>query len=208
MVAVASLSLLLAGMGSAVMMARKAVPDATKGNSAALSAAGAVDRLAADLSYATSILTSSSNELVFLVADRNGDGSPETIRYYWSGTPGAPLVRQVNGGNQATLLPGVQEFSLNYQKRSQPLPTSYSDGAEVLLASYDAVTFDSVLVNKDVWCGQYFRPTLAAQVTSWRVTRIQFSARQSPVAQPKRSGCNCGRPWALRLPTPCWRTSR
>ena len=178
-VAVASLSVLLMGMASAVMMARQAVPDTTQGNSAALVAVGAMDRLAADLSYATSIVTSSATELVFLVADRNGDGNPETIRYCWSGTPGAALVRQVNGGSQATLLAGVQEFSLSYQKRSQPLPTTCSDGAEILLASYDSGSSDTVSVNRNTWCGEYFRPSLPAQATSWRVTRVQFSARQS-----------------------------
>jgi hypothetical protein len=178
-VAVASVSVLVMGMASAVMMARQAVPDATKGSSASLSAAAAMDRLSADLSYATSIVTSSANELVFLVADRNSDGNPETIRYSWSGTPGGSLVRQVNGGPQATLLAGVQEFSLNYQKRSQPLPTSYSDGAETLLASYDSGSTDTVFMSRNTWCGEYFRPTLPAQATSWRVTRVQFSARQS-----------------------------
>ncbi len=46
-------------------------------------------------------------------------------------------VRQVNGGTQATLLAGVQEFSLSYQKRSLTVPMSSSTG---LRPSWPATT--------------------------------------------------------------------
>jgi hypothetical protein len=171
-------SVLLTGMGSAVMLARRAVPDGKKGTSAVVSAAGAMDRLAGDLTYATSIFTASPTELTFMVEDRNGDGSSEMIRYYWSGTPGGPLVRQVNGGAEATLLDGVQEFRLNYLRRSELLPSSYAEGDEVLLASYDATTYlGSVFVDRKTWCGEYFRPSLPSQITGWRVTRVRFRGR-------------------------------
>jgi len=177
-VAMAILSVLLVGAGSAVMLTRRAMPDGKKGTAAALCAAGAMDRLAGDLFYATSIFTASPGEITFLVEDRNGDGSSETIRYYWSGTPGAPLVRQVNGGTEATLLDGVQEFRLDYLKRSQLLPSSYGEGDEILLASYDTMSYlGSVFVDRKTWCGEYFRPSIPAQATGWRVTRARFRAR-------------------------------
>ena len=178
LVAMTIFSVLLAGMGSALMLTRRAVPDGKKGTSAVVSAAGAMDRLAGDLSYATSIFTASPTELSFMVEDRNGDGSSEMIRYYWSGTLGGPLVRQVNGGAEATLLDGVQEFRLDYLKRSEPLPSSYGEGDEILLASYDRSTYlSSLKVDRKNFCGEYFRPSLPSQVTGWRVTRVRFNAR-------------------------------
>jgi prepilin-type N-terminal cleavage/methylation domain-containing protein len=178
LVAMTIFSVLLAGLGSAMMLARRAVPDGKKGTSAVVSAAGAMDRLAGDLAYATSIFTASPTELSFMVEDRNGDGSSEMIRYYWSGTPGAPLVRQVNGGAEATLLDGVQEFRLDYLTRSESLPSSYGEGDEILLASYDRSTYlSSLKVDRKDWCGEYFRPSLPSQVTGWRVTRVRFNAR-------------------------------
>ena len=177
LVAMMIVSVLLVGMGSAVLISRQAVPDGKKGASAALGAAEAMDRLAGDLFYASSILSSSATDVSFMVADRNGDGASETIRYYWSGTSGDPLMRQVNGGTAATLLEHVREFQLNYLKRSELLPTAYTEADEMLLAKYTKDTYlSSVYVDKNSWCGEHFRPSLPSGATSWRVTRVKFAA--------------------------------
>jgi hypothetical protein len=179
MITSAILAILLAGMASAVMLAGRAVPDAKSGCSAALAAGRAADMIAADLFYARSITTASATELVFTVADRSGDGTPETIQYYWSGTPGDPLTRQFNGGAAATVAQDVREFQLVYDKRQVALPTTYSDGSEVLLASYNGSYFLSdATVSNNSLRGQYFQPTLPANAKSWKVTRVRFLARK------------------------------
>lgn len=49
-----------------------------------------------------------------------GDGLPDAVRYEWSGTPGDPLPRTLNGGDPAIVAAGVQEFVLTYGVRNTP----------------------------------------------------------------------------------------
>jgi hypothetical protein len=49
------------------------------------------------------------------VADRNNDAVDETIRYEWSGTPGASLTRKYNVAAAVTVLSDVNEFGLSYE---------------------------------------------------------------------------------------------
>lgn len=173
----AILTIFFAGMASAIMITRRAVPDASSGCSAALATSRAVERLAADLFYATSITTATATELVFTVADRNGDNTPETIRYAWSGKSGDPLTRQFNGGAAAIVAQDVREFQLAYDKRQSPLPASSTDGGELLLASSNVYyTFGDNQVTNTQLRGQYFQPTLPANTKTWKVTRVRFRA--------------------------------
>ncbi len=178
MIASAIMTILLGGMASAILLASKAQPDTQSVPSAAMVSSRAADLLAADLFHATSITTATATELVFTVADRTGDGVPETIRYAWSRTPGDPLVRQVNGGAAATAASDVREFQLVYDKRQVALPQTCSDGSEVLLAQNNRwFLVSDARVNNDNWPGQYFQPTLPANATSWKVTRVRFKAK-------------------------------
>ncbi len=179
-VTMAILSILMVGLGSAVFLARRAVPDGKSGVSAALTSGRAAETLAADLFYATSVVTTSPTEIVFMVADRNGDSSPETIRYYWSGTPGDPLWRQYGAALPASVAEDVREFQLAYYHRSAPLSGNYSEGSETLLASYDNTSNTTgVQVDSYNWCGQYFVPALPAGASSWKVTRVRLRLRSS-----------------------------
>ncbi len=178
LVALGVLPLLLLGLASAVLVARHAVPDGTRGPSATLSAGRALEQLAAELQYATSVSVTSPAEIVFTTEDRNGDGAIETIRYFWSGTPGDPLLRQANGTAAVAVAFNVETFHLDYTTREQPLSTTSSEGAERLLASYaSSVNLGSFLADADDWCGQDFSPELPADATAWRVTRVGFRAR-------------------------------
>ncbi len=174
MIAAAIMAILLGGMASAILLANKAQPDTQSVPSAAIAASRAADFLSADLFHAVSITTATATELVFTVADRTGDSVPETIRYAWSGTPGDPLVRQVNGGTAATAASDVREFQLGYDKRQVALPTSYSDGSEVLLASNDSqINVSLATVDNNSFSAQYFQPTLPATTKTWKVTRVR-----------------------------------
>jgi hypothetical protein len=66
------------------------------------------------LECASSIVTRSATQISLVVPDRTGDGAADTVRYSWSGTVGAPLQRQINGGTAETLLETVQAFGLTY----------------------------------------------------------------------------------------------
>ena len=78
-------SILLLAVGSAIMLAAKAVPDPdTPDNDTALPARVAAD-IAAELQMALTFIFRDADTVKFTVADRTGDEVDETIRYDWSG---------------------------------------------------------------------------------------------------------------------------
>lgn len=174
-IATSILSILVLAMGSAVAIARHAVPDAARGPGAVVASAQAIDLLAADLLYATSLDTAQANEIAVSTPDRNDDGVPETIRYSWSGAAGDPLTRSVNGGPPAAVAANVRNFQLAYPTRAVELPAENSEGPEILLASYNTSRYTlSWTVSQSRWIAEYFRPQLPSDATSWSVTRVRF----------------------------------
>ena len=95
MIAVPSMAILMLGMAAAIKTAGRAVPDGTSISSTTVATGRVMDLLAADITYAVTIDKMTATELIFTVADRDGNGLAETIRYAWSGAAGAPLTRQI-----------------------------------------------------------------------------------------------------------------
>ncbi len=60
-------------------------------------------------------------------------------------------------------------------------PGGATESPEMLLNSWDPATPNAGLQNIQEWYwhGQYIEPTLPANATSWKVTRVQFKARSS-----------------------------
>jgi len=171
-------SVLLLGMGSAMIIASQAMPDAEGATQNTIIAAEAAEQIAAELQYAVAINDSNATSVEFTVADRDEDDLPETIRYQWSGTPGDSLTRQYNGGALTEILTEVQEFSLSLdlQTTTTEIPQS-NESAETTLASYDSQYYlDSRNVQENRWRAQYFAPSLPADTLSWKVTRVFFYA--------------------------------
>jgi hypothetical protein len=169
-------AIILLAVQSAVRVAGSAIPDGRSGASAAALGAQALDALNQDLTYATAVNPSrmAASDLELTVPDRNGDGAPETIRYRWAGA-GAPLTRQVNGGAVVTLAADVRDFSVVFDKKATAAPSSTTESPEVVLSSYDPqVTLTEQRINNVNYRGQYFVPSLPANVTAWRVTRAML----------------------------------
>jgi prepilin-type N-terminal cleavage/methylation domain-containing protein len=97
------MAMLMAGLASAVVLASRALPDPNRPSSDVLEQSSVVDRIAGDLQYARYITERGAHAVTFTVADRNGDGSPECLRYAWSGTAGDRSARQ-----RATIRSDVQ----------------------------------------------------------------------------------------------------
>src|SRR3990172_3247135 len=121
--ALASGTILLAGLGSVMMIASQ-IAYTPVSSEKRLRAAEAFNRLAEDARFATFFVTHTSNVLEFVVADRNSDGSAERIRYEWSGVAGAPLLRTLNGGTPVALVDSVQNFQCSLATKSQTTAVS------------------------------------------------------------------------------------
>ncbi len=179
-VAVAVTSVIMLGLASAMLIAGRAVPDAGSPAGACAAAAAVVEQVVTEVQYAVSVNQRSATMIEFAVADRNADDVPETIRYEWSGTLGAPLTRQYNGGTVLSVLTDIREFGLSYDLETItteiPLP---NESAETTLVSYNATQdLHDYPVKDGEWYAQYFLPVLPADAVSWRVTDVRVQAKQ------------------------------
>ena len=179
LVSLAITAVIMVGIGSSMLIAGRALPDADCPADAAISAGRAAEQLAAELQYAIDITNRSATMVEFNVADRSSDDIPETNRYEWSGAAGDPLTRQYNGGSVVDVLENVRHFDLSYKLdvTGEQIPVQ-SESGEMLLASFNSLDdLESYPIKDSERYGQYFFPSLPADTIGWKVTRIQFYAR-------------------------------
>jgi hypothetical protein len=145
-------------------------------------ALGASAQVLNEVRCATGFSERTDKAITFTVADRSGDGAPETIRYAWSGVAGDPLTRSYNGGTATTVAPDVRALNFTYllQDSGPPPPV---ESSEFLISSHnDALLLGSLKdsqLDKDSWYAEYFKPNLPADALSWKITRVKVMAKQN-----------------------------
>lgn len=141
-IAMTSASVLMAGLGSAVLLTSRAFRPETTSQHFHTSAA-LVDRdVLSNLHLATGFTERTDKSAAFLVPDRDGDGRPELLRYAWSGRVGDPLMFTYNNSAAIPLLNDVRAFSLSYVTRDVPavkLPAEQT-GSQILLLLNDSTS--------------------------------------------------------------------
>ncbi len=177
-VAMAPASILLAGLASTLYLANRMIdaPAAVRG---VLSAEDAARRLTEDLRDATYFAERTATAATFAIPDRDGDGREELVRYWWSGRPGDPLQRTVNGGPAVVVAQDVRQFQLDYTVKVQEesLPRRI-ESAEQKLAEYQGIlSLANYQISATRWLGQYFHPDrflspLPASAVAWRPTQV------------------------------------
>ncbi len=187
LVSIAITTVIMFAIGSSMMVATRAMPDVDTPANAVITASETVEQLATELQYTISINNHSASMIEFTVADRDGYGAPETIRYEWSGTLGDPLTRQYNGATVVEVLDAVKEFNLSYDLEviSNEVMLG-NESAETLLIGYDSThNLADYQLRNYKWYGQYFLPSLPQDAVSWKVTRVEFFAKVdwSPVSE-------------------------
>ena len=176
-------AMLLAGLGSVMLIASR-VADVPTISTERLEAASAVNQFADDVRYATFFVSRSTGALDFVVADRDSDGTAERIRYEWSGVPGDPLQRTVNGGTPVNLVDSVQDFQISLNTTSQTASyTTAGETSESILASYTASTSGSTRdMNQNDFSAQRINPAgfsgVPANATAWNATRVDFQGKR------------------------------
>lgn len=118
MVALASASVLMVGLSSALYIAAQGM-DLNQGASASRGRANAaMGRLLGDARTATRYRSVTPTAVEFDVADRTGDGVADKLRYAWNGVAGGPLRRSLNGGSPVTLLHDVRSLTFGAPTRA------------------------------------------------------------------------------------------
>ena len=111
-IATASAAMLIGGLASTAFISRSVLStDSTPGTDANRGAM-ALSRLTADVRQAIRFTQRTATAVTFLVPDRNGDGQMETIRYWWSGVAGDPLMYQYNSETAVAIVSNVKQFEL------------------------------------------------------------------------------------------------
>jgi hypothetical protein len=182
--AMISSAVLLAGLGSVMLIGRQ-VAYTPSAATVRTETSEVASRLTDELQYATLLLGQSPQSLEFVIADRDGDGRAERIRYAWSGTPGDPLVKTVNGGTPKNILEAIEEFQAAYVLKPETMTlNTTSDSAEAPLFSHDGVDDDT---DRDIenanYVAQHIFPTLfssrPANAICWNATKIAFYCDQA-----------------------------
>ena len=114
-VSMAVMTVLMAGLASAIVIASRAIPDDQSPVSATLEGYDIAEQIAGELFCAQTMPERTATAVTFTVADRDNDTVAETIRYAWTGTPGDPLTRQYNGGTVVNIIDSAYEFDLTYE---------------------------------------------------------------------------------------------
>jgi hypothetical protein len=179
MVSLVSASMLVAGLSSTILIARKA-GQAASVSPATIASGNAVAQLTHDLAYANSFVERSTTAVEFTVPDRNQDGQSERIRYQWAGA-GSPLLRKQNDSPFVQLAPSLQLFELGYDL--QPFVNSggasNKTGEMVLGSEVSDQNLGAIDLTSSQFLAQYLTPSLPASTTSWRISRVRLRLRSS-----------------------------
>ena len=180
-VSVALMSVLMVGMGSAVMLASRALPPEGDPLQAEVDSATSLDRLSQDLYCALAFTQLMTNAVTFTVPDRSGDNQPDTISYSWAGTAGDPIVRTFSDGTNVVsqnLLEGVHNFALRYDLAvGSHTDSQEADiyGDEELLVYFDGWGVPTGIYDFGItstnWMGEYFALDVPEETTAVQITR-------------------------------------
>ncbi|MDA0835336.1 MAG: prepilin-type N-terminal cleavage/methylation domain-containing protein [Planctomycetota bacterium] len=108
LISVLATGILLVGLNSAMFVALKASDTSLTPARVTNEGLSRLNEMCAELQFALTVTELTATSITYTVPDRDDpDTNPETIRYAWSGTPGAPLTRQYNGGTATTVTSNV-----------------------------------------------------------------------------------------------------
>ena len=181
-VSLATTTVLVGGLVSAIVLASRAIPDPQSALAATRDGYDVVQQIAGDLFGALSFTERSPTAVEFIVPDRShGDPGPEVIRYAWSGTLGDPLTGEYNGSEPIVIAPEVYEFSLVYGLETLSETTTAEITAwteEAPLAIFDGwagltATPGSDLLGPGYLSSEYFEITPPDGATALKITRAQ-----------------------------------
>lgn len=176
-------SILMLAMGSSILLVTRALPDGGAAADETTRRQAALDQLADELRYALHFTERTSTSIGFTVADRDGDGSPEHIRYAWAGA-GSPLTRTYNHGSANPVIDAVAAFTLTYDTKATnetyagPLVEKDSDDLiQYIDPPLPSLSNEHVSNSRSV--GQWIQPVFAdPNVELYRVTSVSFPAKQ------------------------------
>jgi prepilin-type N-terminal cleavage/methylation domain-containing protein len=175
-VSLAVIATLMVATGSVMVLTGRSV-SITAAQAAESRIDDLVSTMASEQRMALTVTQSTPTSVTFTVADRDGDGVPETIRYAYSATT-KELTRQVNAGAPVVVAKDVTKFNVAPTTKTvsaaAPVPDIESTTDDILYSHENGTTgaFSMSTLN---WCAQSFIAKFPrADVKTWRVTQVQI----------------------------------
>jgi Tfp pilus assembly protein PilV len=177
MVAVFTASVLSVGLSGSLYLATRtlAASDITRSR---LDETSSLATLHAELREAKTMTSYTANQIVATLPDRTGDLVDDQVRYTWTGTPGAPLLRQINTQPTQTILPNVQSLIVDSRVDTTTSTSSTSATSAVVHTQSSSSSTDDREITPSNLFGQFFFPTLPTNAVSWRPTQVQVQLRK------------------------------
>ncbi|MEX0652783.1 MAG: prepilin-type N-terminal cleavage/methylation domain-containing protein [Phycisphaeraceae bacterium] len=180
-IAIALSAVVMMALGSAIVLASRAMPGADSPALTSHETGRVLEQFSNDLQHAIHITERSDHAVTFTVADRDGDGSPQRIRYAWAGSPGDPLTWQLDEHDPVDLLPAIDAFDLTYEQvaRTETYPGPAVEGIQTAVSSHGTPAFsdrDEFSITSSNWIGQFITPDLTADTIAWRPTYASYRA--------------------------------
>lgn len=182
--AMTAASMLLVGLASTMFLGRQ-VAYAPNLSERVLEGSNVVSEIRGELRYAIHLVKHSANEIKFVVSDRTGDGVEDVIQYSWDGTPGAPLLKSVNGSDPYEAISSIQEFDLAYGIEStSETVKSFVESDESVLWSSTGGSSKKIDVEDNSAHAQRLtplidKPGIPSDIISWSLTEIQFESEDT-----------------------------
>lgn len=187
-IALPTIGILTVGMCSAVLLSVRAVPQEGSMITASVEAARLIEQFERDVRCATQVVRSDIHEFQFIVPDRTGDGTPETIRYWWSGKAGSPIYRQINKSDAESVLQQAESFHLHYgiaDRTTSEVEQTVITSDPMQLASFESwpgvtPTVNVFSVASQDWIGTTFRlpDTVPRNYSRLRFTQADVYGRR------------------------------
>ena len=175
------MGVLMGGLTTAMFVAAKSMDGDSTGGARSTQSALALARVSEDMNFALSFSEQTSKAATFQVPDRDTNGSPEVIRYAWSGVNGDPLtVEYNNSGIPKTLVDNVHNFDLSYFLVTRDPPPIVQSVEKLLILHDNGPTPQRTkfVVGSPDHCAQCFQPTFPPGTVSWKITRVKIVGRQ------------------------------
>lgn len=179
---------LVAGLGGSLYLATQANRTDLGPFRNSSAAAFALDEVTRELSYATKVRSVTPGRNIEVeVPDRTGDGLAEVVRYQWSGTAGAPLQRQFNGGTTSNVAAALQVFDLQTTSRTvteQMIGDTTNTSGQALWYDKSSSQFfeSSTSLDFGEGVGTDFLPKLPEGAATWTLQRVDVRCQQNGTA--------------------------
>lgn len=140
------------------------------------SAMDGLARMASDIEQAIHVDERTATAIGFYVPDRTGDGTPDHLRYAWSGTIGDPVTLSFNGSDEAPIIRNVRDIQLEYvfaqiagvEDWAVPAPSDEI----VFERTYSGTPAETFSVDDDFSIAAIVRPSAPQSGGSYTVTRV------------------------------------